>query len=72
MSVDRQQHEPLDEEEIDALVAFSSAVIENLDLNDTLFESITEWSGFRMRAYQQAFLHLNIMADPDSFGFYED
>jgi len=74
MSIDRQQDEPPSEEEIDSYVAFSSAVIENLDLNGSLFESITGWSRVRMLAYQQAFLTLNMATDPDAFdmGFYED
>jgi len=74
MYVDRQQSEPPSEEEINAYVAFSGAVIENLDLNGSLFESITEWSRIRMMAYQQAFLTLNMATDPDSFdiGFDED
>ena len=74
MYVDRQEFEPPSEEEINAYVAFSAAVIDNIELNGNLFEAITSWSRIRMMAYQQAFLTLNMATDPDSFniGFDED
>ena len=74
MYMDSQQFEPPSEEEIDAYVSFSAAVIHNIDLNGSLFEAITEWSQVRMLTYQQAFLTLNMATDPDAFdmGFDED
>jgi len=68
MFIDRQQFEPPDEEEIEAYAAFSTAVMENIELNCSLFDAITNWSKERMIAYQQAFVMINAAIDPDSFG----
>ncbi|CAB4153313.1 hypothetical protein UFOVP621_89 [uncultured Caudovirales phage] len=67
--VDRRQHEPMDEEEIDFVVSFSSAFLEQADGNGHLFEVATEWSQERVMAYQQAFFIMNVAVNnPEIIG----
>jgi len=67
--IDRAQHEPPHEEEIEAYVAFSSAFMEQADLDGNLFDVITNWTPERIMAYQKAFFMLNVVTNPQYFGF---
>jgi hypothetical protein len=70
--IDRSQHEPRSEQEIDAIAAFTNEFIEGLDLNDSLFDAITNWSPERIIACQQAIFMLHATLDPESCGFEDE
>jgi hypothetical protein len=69
--LDRTQHEPPPEEEIQALVEFSAAFIDQVDCDGNLFDAITTWRPERTVMYQQAFLMFNAVSNPEAFGFNE-
>lgn len=69
--LDRTPHEPPSEEEINALVEFSAAFIDQADCDGNLFDAITNWSPERTVVYQQAFLMFNAISNPEAFGFQE-
>lgn len=56
------------EEEIESFVSFSSAFIEQAEIDGTLFEVITQWPAERTVMYQQAFLMFNAATHPEAFG----
>jgi hypothetical protein len=70
--IDRMQHEPPSEEEIQAYVSFSSAFIDQAESDGTLFDAITKWAPERVVAYQNAFLMFNAVTNPEAFGFEEE
>ena len=70
-AVDRTMYEPPQQDEIDAYVGFSTAFMEQADAEGELFEVITQWEPARIVAYQQAFFTMNVVHNPEAFGFIE-
>jgi hypothetical protein len=55
-SVDRFQYEPPHEDEIEAHVGFSTALMEQADEDGVLFDMLTTWDMDRCEDYQRVFL----------------
>ena len=65
---DDMHDEPMDDQEIEDYVSFSSAFMEQADSDKVLFDVITGWSKERIVNYQRAFLMFNAVANPQAFG----
>jgi len=65
---DDMHDEPMDAQEIEEYLSFSSAFIEQADSDNVLFDVITSWSKERIVNYQRAFLMFNAVANPQAFG----